>query len=73
MAPYRVQALGSRHGLALYCRRTGGDEYGDWIMVSPPLIVTENEIGMTADRLAATLRDYESELQTAGIMDSPAG
>ena len=24
MAPYRVQALGLEHGLALYCRRTGG-------------------------------------------------
>lgn len=72
LAPYRLQALGSRHGLALYCRRTGGGEYGDWVMVSPPLIVTEDEVDMIADRLAATLRDYEAELAAAGVLDSQA-
>ena len=68
MAPYRVQALALRHGLALYCRRTGGGEYGDWVMVSPPLIVTEADVEMIADRLAATLRDYEAELAAAGVL-----
>ena len=72
MAPYRVQALGLRHGLALYCRRTGGGEYGDWIMVSPPLIVTESDVDMIADRLAATLLDYEAELAVGGVLDGPA-
>lgn len=68
MAPYRVQALALRHGLALYCRRTGGGEYGDWIMVSPPLTVTENEVDAIADRLAATLRDYAAELAGTGVL-----
>lgn len=72
MAPYRVQALALRHGLALYCRRTGGGEYGDWIMVSPPLIVTADEVDMIADRLAATLHEYEAELAAAGVLDGAA-
>ncbi|MBC7802061.1 MAG: aspartate aminotransferase family protein [Gemmatimonadaceae bacterium] len=68
MAPYRVQAIGMKHGLALYCRRTGGGEYGDWVMVSPPLIVTADDVDTIAQRLTATLRDYETELAEAGVL-----
>jgi len=42
-------------------------------MIPLPLIVTEEEIDLIVDRLAATPRDYESELQAAGILDSTTG
>ncbi|MCC7273972.1 MAG: aspartate aminotransferase family protein [Alphaproteobacteria bacterium] len=68
MAPYRLQALGLRHGLALYCRRTNRGTYGDWVMVSPPLIVTADEIDLIADRLAAVLDEYAAELRADGVL-----
>jgi adenosylmethionine-8-amino-7-oxononanoate aminotransferase len=68
MAPYRLQAIAMTHGLALYCRRTGGGAYGEWVMISPPLIVTPGEVDELADRLAAALADYEIELEQAGIL-----
>ncbi len=68
MAPYRMQALGLEHGLALYCRRTGGGAFGDWIMISPPLIVTEAETDELARRLAATLDAYATELRRDGVL-----
>jgi adenosylmethionine-8-amino-7-oxononanoate aminotransferase len=68
MAPYRMQALGLEHGLALYCRRTGGGAYGDWLMITPPLIVTEAEVDELAERLAATLEAYVAELRRDGVI-----
>jgi len=68
MAPYRVQAIALRHGLALYCRRTGGGEFGDWLMISPPLIVTAEDVDLILDRLTATLMEYEAELVRDGVV-----
>ncbi len=50
------------------CRRTGGGAYGEWVMISPPLIVTPAEVDEIADRLAAALADYERELDQTGIL-----
>ncbi|MBV8913538.1 MAG: aspartate aminotransferase family protein [Acetobacteraceae bacterium] len=68
MAPYRLQALGLRHGIALYCRRTAGGAYGDWIPIAPPLTITEAEVDELIARLEATLREYEAELQGEGVL-----
>lgn len=68
MAPYRMQALGRAHGLALYCRRTGGGAHGDWLMISPPLIIDEDEVDFLATRLAAALADYVNELRDQGVI-----
>ena len=37
-------------------------------MVSPPLIVTADEVDDIADRLAAALAEYETELARAGVV-----
>jgi adenosylmethionine-8-amino-7-oxononanoate aminotransferase len=68
MAPYRLQQLGYTHGIALYCRRTSRGAYGDWLMTSPPLIVTEAEIGTMVERLAAVLDQYAGELRAQGVI-----
>ena len=67
-APERLKAIGLAHGLMLYGRRTAGGRYGEWLMVSPPLIVTAGEVDDIADRLAATLGEYETELARAGVV-----
>ena len=63
MAPYRVQALGLENGIALYCRRTSRGKYGDWVMMSPPLVITEAELDELIDRLRRTLLAFEDELR----------
>jgi len=68
VAPARVQQLALRHGLALYCRRTSRGAYGDWLMLSPPLTVIAEEIGILAERLGAVLDDYAAELRADGIL-----
>ena len=67
-APERLKAIGWKHGLLLYGRRTAGGQFGDWLMVSPPLIVTAEEVDDIADRLAASLGEYETELARAGVV-----
>ena len=64
MAPYRIQAIGLQHGLALYCRRTAGGAYGEWLPITPPLIITEDEVDELVARLEATLSTFALELAT---------
>ncbi len=68
MAPYRIQALGLGHGIALYCRRTGGGAYGDFIPITPPLTITEPELDQLVARLEATLAAYATELRHQGVL-----
>ncbi|WP_235924979.1 aminotransferase family protein [Roseomonas harenae] len=68
VAPERVKALGMRRGLALYCRRTSRGAYGDWLMISPPLTITAEEVDLLVERLAAVLDDYASELRSEGVL-----
>ncbi len=63
MAPYRLQALGLRHGIALYCRRTAGGRFGEFVPITPALTITEAEVAELVMRLEATLADLEAELR----------
>lgn len=68
VAPARVQQLALQHGLALYCRRTSRGVYGDWLMLSPPLTITADEVEILVERLRLTLNDYATELRMEGIL-----
>lgn len=68
MAPNRFQELALDHGLAVYCRRTNRGRYGDWMMISPPLIVTEAELDELVGRLGEALAQYERELRAKGVL-----
>ena len=48
----RIQALAREQGLLIYGRRTHAGQFGDWIMVAPPLIATRGDI----DEIVAGLR-----------------
>ena len=54
--------------MALYCRRTGGGKYGDWMMVTPPLTITAEEVDELATRLEATLDAYVAELRKDAVL-----
>jgi 4-aminobutyrate aminotransferase-like enzyme len=62
-AVYRILELGIERGLLLYTRRTANGKYGEWLMVSPPLIVTEAEVEEIVRLIGETLAAYEAELR----------
>jgi adenosylmethionine-8-amino-7-oxononanoate aminotransferase len=64
---YRIIELGIERGLLLYSRRTANGKYGEWLMVCPPLIVTEAEIEEIARLLEDTLAAYVAELKREGV------
>ena len=61
-AVYRLIEIGMQHGLLLYSRRTADGKYGEWLMVTPPLTVTEEEVDEIVIRLGKTLATFENEL-----------
>jgi adenosylmethionine-8-amino-7-oxononanoate aminotransferase len=65
----RIQAIARDLGLLIYGRRSHGGKFGDWIMVTPPLIATPADIDEIVDGLARTLRIYREELGAAGLID----
>ncbi len=67
MAPYRVADLALERGLIQYVRRTANGIYGDWLMVTPPLIVTEAQIDEVVGILGDCLNALAAELRTAGV------
>lgn len=45
-------------GLLIYARRTFGGRFGDWLMMTPPLIVTDGELGEMTEKLGRVLRRF---------------
>lgn len=64
-APVLFQKIAMDMGLATYCRRTSGGAYGDWLMISPPLIVTEEQVDEIAIGLEAALKEFERTIAEA--------
>lgn len=57
----RIIAIAQERGLLLYTRRTAGGKYGEWLMLSPPLIVTPEEIEEIVALLAEAIAAFERE------------
>jgi adenosylmethionine-8-amino-7-oxononanoate aminotransferase len=66
----RIQAIAREQGLLIYGRRSHGGRFGDWIMVTPPLIATSADLDEIVAGLARTLAIYREELTAAGIIDA---
>jgi len=65
----RLQEIARREGLLIYGRRTHGGKFGDFLMVTPPLIATLADIDEIVEGLARTLRVYRNELRESGFTD----
>ena len=65
-----IRAHGLKNGLMIYSRRTANGKYGDWFVVAPPLIITEAECDELIARLAATLKDFQVDLSSQGVIFS---
>jgi len=66
-APAMVQRIALQEGLALYARRTSRGAYGDWLMITPPLIVTEAQVDEIAEGLARVLARFDAALHAEGV------
>jgi len=56
--PFKLAGL--RNGLLVYGRRTSKGRNGDWIMVSPPMIIARTECDELMRRLTAAVREFEA-------------
>ncbi len=68
----RLQALALDEGLLIYGRRTHGGKFGDWLMITPPLIASRSDIDEIITALARALGNYERELRAAGHLSAAA-
>lgn len=59
----RFQEIALAHGLAIYARRTAGGRWGEWFMVSPPLIATGEDVAELLRRLGSAIVAFEAELR----------
>lgn len=63
-----LKLAGLRNGLLVYGRRTASGRNGDWIMVSPPMIITRQECDELMRRLTAMLADFEADVRDKGML-----
>lgn len=61
-----IKAIAHRKGLLIYGRRSHGGKYGDWLMMTPPLIATPADIDVIVNGIAASLTDYQEQLAREG-------
>jgi adenosylmethionine-8-amino-7-oxononanoate aminotransferase len=58
----RIQALAREDGLLFYGRRTHGGKFGDFLMVTPPLIATHADVDAIVAGIRQALRRFAAEL-----------
>jgi len=63
-----IKRIGLEQGLLIYARRTSGGEFGDWIMMTPPLIANSDDIDVLVERLSATLLILQDSLHARGLL-----
>jgi adenosylmethionine-8-amino-7-oxononanoate aminotransferase len=61
-----IKAIALEKGLLIYGRRSHGGKFGDWLMMTPPLIATTADIDVIVDGIAAALGDYVRTLARQG-------
>jgi len=66
-APARLCQLAREFGLVLYARRTNRGAFGDWLMLTPPLTITGEEVDEIVQRLGCTLAAYRRELEAQRV------
>lgn len=64
----RLRLVGLRHGLILYARRQSGGKYGEWSMITPPLIITREQVDELVERFERALTELTEELRKEGVL-----
>lgn len=50
-----ISRLALQEGLLIYARRTSGGRFGDWLMMTPPLVISDDEMDQLVESLRRTL------------------
>ena len=58
----RIAEIGREIGLMMFARRAADGVFGEFLMISPPLIVTERQIDELMNLLSKTIKTYEVEI-----------
>ncbi|MEW6058770.1 MAG: aminotransferase class III-fold pyridoxal phosphate-dependent enzyme [Actinomycetota bacterium] len=58
----RLRHHAARHGLLVYSRRQNAGEFGDWLLITPPLVITDDEVDELVDRLGRAVDDATEDL-----------
>jgi adenosylmethionine-8-amino-7-oxononanoate aminotransferase len=69
-APSAIRRIGLDHGLMIYARRTSNGRFGDWFMLSPPLVTVRQEADEIVERLERTLTEFTDGVVRAGMQVS---
>lgn len=64
----QICALGMEEGLAIYSRVPNGGKFGQWLMMTPPLIVNEEQVHDITTRLAKVLTRCSDGLARNGLI-----
>jgi adenosylmethionine-8-amino-7-oxononanoate aminotransferase len=64
----RIGELCRNHGLSVYTRRTANGSFGDWLLVSPPLIVSSDQIQELVCCLGSGLQAFTDECAKKGLL-----
>ena len=64
----RLCAIAREEGLLIYSRRTNEGQFGEWLMVAPPLIVTAEDIKLIGEGLRRSLDRFCAELRSDGVL-----
>ncbi len=67
-APARVNQIAMENNLMFYPRRANGGKYGDWLMVTPPLIIEESQVMELCEKFETTLQIATDEFLRAGYI-----
>ena len=67
-AVYRLLDIATELGLLLYTRKTARGAFGEWVMIAPPLTVTEAEADELVALFAEAITILESELAESGVL-----
>ena len=65
-AVYRLLEIGIEEGILFYTRKTSGGIYGEWVMVTPALTITKNQV----DELIELLTRSIINLANASIINN---
>jgi adenosylmethionine-8-amino-7-oxononanoate aminotransferase len=63
-----IQTLAREQGLLIYGRRTHAGQFGDWIMVAPPLIATRSDVDEIIAGIGHVLFQYQERLHHEGLV-----
>ena len=66
-APDTLRRMGLDFGLSLYARRTNNGQYGDWVMTSPPLITTRDQVDEMVERFGQLFAAFTDAMVREGV------